>query len=400
MKIKVAVLFGGESVEHEVSIISAKQAMEALDSEKYEIIPVYISKNRDLYCGPELRDLNEYKNMDALLKKVPQVVLVKKNQTVTIEPVKKGLFTKAINTIDVIVPVVHGTNGEDGTLQGYLEMLKVPYAGCDVVAAAVGQDKVVMKHMFETGHLPMTPWFWLYGHEFDSRKTEYLVKANELGYPLVLKPACLGSSVGIVIAHNDEEFIAGVEEAGAFDFKIVVEKMVENLREINCSVLGSCFSAKASVLEEVGKNDEILSYQDKYQGGGSKGAKSQGSKGMASTTRIVPAQISAEETNKIQALALEAFHLLGSSGVCRIDFMMNDQTKEIMINEINTIPGSLAFYLWSPMDVDFTALMDELIRIALERYRKKEKMTFSYDTNLLKNYTESRGKGTKGNKLK
>lgn len=398
MKIKVAVLFGGESVEHEVSIISAKQAMEALDSEKYEVIPVYISKNRDLYCGEELRDLRQYKDMNALLSKVPQVVMVKKNQIVTIEPVKKGLFTKPINTVDVVIPVVHGTNGEDGTLQGYLEMLKVPYAGCDVVAAAVGQDKVVMKHMFETAKLPMTPWFWLYGHEFESKKTEILAKANELGYPLVLKPACLGSSVGIVIAHNDEEFIAGIEEAGSFDFKIVVERMVEHLREINCSVLGSCFNAKASVLEEVGKNDEILSYQDKYQGGGSKGSKSQASKGMASTTRIVPAQLSDEQTVMIQNLALEAFHLLGSSGVCRIDFMMNDKTKEIMINEINTIPGSLAFYLWSPVDVNFTNLMDELIKIALERYRKKEKMTFSYETNLLKNYSESRG--TKGSKSK
>ncbi|MEF9893362.1 MAG: D-alanine--D-alanine ligase family protein [Anaerorhabdus sp.] len=398
MKIKVAVLFGGESVEHEVSIISAKQAMEALDTEKYEIIPIYISKSRDLYCGEELRDLTQYKDMDALLAKVPQVVLVKKNQTVTIEPVKKGLFTKAINTIDVVVPVVHGTNGEDGTLQGYLEMLKIPYAGCDVVAAAVGQDKVVMKHMFETAKLPITPWFWFYGHEFEDKKDEYLNKAKELGYPLVLKPACLGSSVGIVIAHNEEEFIEGLEEAGTFDFKIVVEKMVDNLREINCSVLGSCFSAKASVLEEVGKNDEILSYKDKYQGGGSKGAKSQGSKGMASTTRIVPAPVSEEQTKKIQELALEAFHLLGSSGVCRIDFMMNGKTDEIMINEINTIPGSLAFYLWSPVDVDFTALMDELIRIALERHRKKEKMTFSYDTNLLQNYSESGSKGAKGSK--
>ncbi|MFV0479338.1 MAG: D-alanine--D-alanine ligase family protein [Anaerorhabdus sp.] len=394
MKLKVAVFFGGESVEHEVSIISAKQAMEALDKDKYEVIPIYISKNREMYYGAKLLDLTQYKNMTTLLSKVQQVTLVKKNQKVIIEPVKKGLFSKELNTVDVAVPVVHGTNGEDGVLQGYLEMLRLPYVGCDVVSAAVGQDKVMMKVMFEKANLPMTPWFWVYAHQFKEKQSEILNQAQDLGYPLVLKPACLGSSVGIVIAHNEEEFIEGMKEAGSFDFKVVVEKMVENLREINCSVLGSCFSSRASVLEEVGKKDEILSYQDKYQGG-SKGSKSSGSKGMASTTRIVPAPLNENQTKKIQKLALKAFQVLGTSGVCRIDFMMNGQTEEIMINEINTIPGSLAFYLWSPQGVDFTMLMDELIQVALDRYRRKEKMTFSYDTNLLQNYSES---GTKGSK--
>lgn len=398
MKIKVAVFFGGESVEHEVSIISAKQAMEALDPDKYEIIPIYISKSRDFYCGEELRDLSQYKDMKALLTKVPQVTLVKRDQKVFIEPVKKGLFTKPINTIDIAIPVVHGTNGEDGTLQGYLEMLKLPYAGCDVISAAVGQDKVVMKHILENSNIPMTPWFWLYAHEFETRKEEYIKKANDLGYPLVLKPACLGSSVGIVIAHNEEEFVAGIDETGSFDFKVVVEKMVPNLREINASVLGSCFSAQVGELEEVAKNDEILSYKDKYQGGSKSTKDTSGSKGMASTSRIVPAAVSEDETVKIKELALEVFKVLGSSGVCRIDFMMNGETHDIMVNEINTIPGSLAFYLWSPVGIDFTKLMDELVKIALDRHRRKEKMTFSYDTNLLENYSESGSKGSKGAK--
>ncbi|MEG0077233.1 D-alanine--D-alanine ligase family protein [Anaerorhabdus sp.] len=398
MKIKVAVFFGGESVEHEVSIISAKQAMEALDPEKYEIIPIYISKSRDFYCGEELRDLSQYKDMKALLAKVPQVSLIKREQKVYIEPVKRGLFTKPINTIDVAIPVVHGTNGEDGTLQGYLEMLKLPYAGCDVIAAGVGQDKVMMKHILENSKIPMTPWFWLYAHEFDSKKDEYIKKAKKLGYPLVLKPACLGSSVGIVIAHNEEEFVAGIEETGSFDFKVVVEKMVPNLREINASVLGSCFSAQVGELEEVAKNDEILSYKDKYQGGSKSTKDTSGSKGMASTSRIVPAPVSEEETQKIKELALDVFKVLGSSGVCRIDFMMDGETHKIMVNEINTIPGSLAFYLWSPMGIDFTKLMDELVKVALDRHRRKEKMTFSYDTNLLENYSESGSKGSKGAK--
>ena len=228
MKLKVAVFFGGESVEHEVSIISAHQAIENLDQNKYEIIPIYISKNREFYTGEELLDLNNFADMNILMKKLTQITLVKRKNKVMIEPVNKGLFSKTINTIDVAMPVVHGTNGEDGSLQGYLEMLKLPYTGCTTIPAGVGQDKIFMKSILAYHHLPLVDWFWIYGHEMETKKDEILAKVHEIGYPVILKPACLGSSIGIETAYNDEEFIEAVEETSKYDFKVIIERLVKN----------------------------------------------------------------------------------------------------------------------------------------------------------------------------
>ena len=395
MKIRVAVLFGGESVEHEVSIISASQAMNALNPEKYEVVPVYISKDRDFYSGPELRNVQTFTDMNTLKKNVPLVHLVKKDGKVVVEPLKKSFFKKTEEVvIDLAIPVMHGTNGEDGSIQGLLEMLKLPYAGCDVIAAGCGQDKSVMKHMLENSGLPLCPWTWIYGCDYDENKAEIKAKVAELGYPVVLKPACLGSSVGIVIAHNEDELDAAVEEAGQYDEKIVIEQMVQNLREINCSVLGVHFECRPSVLEEVTKGAEILDFKDKYLGSGkTKGAKSQG---MASASRIVPAPISEEMTEEIQSLAVKTFKVLGSSGVCRIDFMINDATGQVYVNEINTIPGSLAFYLWKEAGMSFTELMDALVKQAIDRQRRREKRITSFDSNILSNFSASSAKGVKG----
>ena len=395
MKIRVAVLFGGESVEHEVSIISASQAMNALNPEKYEVVPVYISKDRDFYSGPELRNVQTFTDMNTLKKNVPLVHLVKKDGKVVVEPLKKSFFKKTEEVvIDLAIPVMHGINGEDGSIQGLLEMLKLPYAGCDVIAAGCGQDKSVMKHMLENSGLPLCPWTWIYGCDYDENKAEIKAKVAELGYPVVLKPACLGSSVGIVIAHNEDELDAAVEEAGQYDEKIVIEQMVQNLREINCSVLGDHFECRPSVLEEVTKGAEILDFKDKYLGSGkTKGAKSQG---MASASRIVPAPISEEMTEEIQSLAVKTFKVLGSSGVCRIDFMINDTTGQVYVNEINTIPGSLAFYLWKEAGMSFTELMDALVKQAIDRQRRREKRITSFDSNILSNFSASSAKGVKG----
>ncbi len=397
MKLKIAVFFGGESVEHEVSIISAHQAMEALDRDKYDIIPIYIGKNRRFYYSELLNDIASFKDLEALKEKCTQVVLVQEGSTVVMKPAKPGLFNnKPITSIDVAIPVVHGTNGEDGTLQGMLEMLKLPYAGCDVVASAIGQDKVLQKLALSGSGLPITKWFWCYGHEMDENPKQILEQVHKLLYPVILKPACTGSSVGICVAHNDQEYIRCFEETSQYDFKVITEKLVKPLREINCSVMGDCFKAQASVLEEVGTNnpDEFLDYKDKYQGGG-KSAKGEASKGMASTSRIVPARLSDEQTKMIQDMALKTFRVLGSSGVCRIDFMMDAESKTVYVNEINSIPGSLAFYLWQESGMSFSALMDELIRLALERERRRSRMTFSYDTNLLSTYSASGAKGVK-----
>lgn len=396
MSIKVAILFGGESCEHEISCISANQAIHALNKDKYDVIPVYISKQRQMYTGDELFDLSNYKDLNNLIAKLKQVVMIKKDNKVLLEPVKTGLFSKTISEIDICMPIMHGTNGEDGTIQGYLEMLKIPYTGCDVISAGIGQDKVIMKHILQNSGIPICPWFWLYGHEFQDNQQEYLNKANKLGYPVIIKPANLGSSIGIEIAHNDQEFIDGIINASNYDSKIVVERIVSNLIEVNCSCLGSRFKVQASALELVGKSDEILSFNDKYLPNGSKSSKMGNSKGMASASRIVPAPLDDKMTNKIKALALETFKVLGASGVCRIDFMIDGDNNEVYVNEINTIPGSLSFYLWEPCGIKFDQLLDELISIAIDNQRRKEKMTFSFDTNILTNYSSGGVKGNKG----
>ncbi len=388
MKIKVAVMFGGQSVEHEVSIISALQAIEALDKNKYEVIPVYISKNSEFYSDQSLLDIESYKDLDALVKNVPQVYLYKDKNNAYLNNVKQGFFKSKPQLIDIVVPVMHGTNGEDGKLQGYLEMLNVPYAGSDTTASAIGQDKVIMKHVFQNSGLPIVKWFWFYGHTFNDNQQLFLDQANKLGYPVVIKPANLGSSIGISIVKNDAEFIEGVLGAIEFDEKIVVEKGVENLREVNCSVLGDIYSLDTSVIEEVG-GTEFLSFDDKYLSG-SKSSKSQG---MASTKRDVPANLDSDLEAKVYDLSKKVVSVLGSSGVCRIDFLLDSKTNELFINEINSMPGSLAFYLWQEKNVSFTQIMDSLIKQAIDRERRKSQMTFTYDSNILSNYSAGGSKG-------
>ena len=401
MKLNIAVFFGGESVEHEVSIISAHQAIEALDKNKYNVIPVYISKERKLYVSDLLKDMSNYKDLKHLISQCTQVSITSEDNRVVIRPVKPSLFgPKELGTIDVAIPVMHGTNGEDGTIQGFFEMLKVPYAGCDLYGAAIGQDKVLQKNVLSDNNLPITNWFWVYGSEMDTHQSEILDKVHRLIYPVIIKPARTGSSVGISIAHNDEEYLACFDEARQYDEKIITEKVVKPMREINCSVVGDSYSCVASVLEEVSSvsQDELLSFSDKYLGGG-KSSKSQGSKGMASTARIVPAPLTDEQTRLVQQLAKETFRVLGTSGVCRIDFLMDADTKKVYVNEINTIPGSLAFYLWQAAGVSFSELMDKLVELALDRERRRSKMTFSYETNILSNFSASSAKGSKGSKM-
>ena len=401
MKLNIAVFFGGESVEHEVSIISAHQAIEALDKNKYNVIPVYVSKERKLYVSDLLKDMSNYKDLKHLISQCTQVSITSEDNRVVIRPVKPSLFgPKELGTIDVAIPVMHGTNGEDGTIQGFFEMLKVPYAGCDLYGAAIGQDKVLQKNVLSDNNLPITNWFWVYGSEMDTRQSEILDKVHRLIYPVIIKPARTGSSVGISIAHNDEEYLACFDEARQYDEKIITEKVVKPMREINCSVVGDSYSCVASVLEEVSSvsQDELLSFSDKYLGGG-KSSKSQGSKGMASTARIVPAPLTDEQTRLVQQLAKETFRVLGTSGVCRIDFLMDADTKKVYVNEINTIPGSLAFYLWQAAGVSFSELMDKLVELALDRERRRSKMTFSYETNILSNFSASSAKGSKGSKM-
>ena len=258
MKLTIGVMFGGESVEHEISIISAIQAMEAIDKERYDVIPIYISKEKHLYSGEQLKNLNAYKDLEKVKKTATLITLTRISNKVVVKPLKKGVFFKSKN-IDLMIPIVHGSNTEDGTIAGYLQTLGVPFVGSDVIASGVGQDKIFFKHVLENSGLPIVPWFWFYGKNYELNKENILIKAKDLGFPVVVKPATLGSSIGIVIAHNAQEFEDAILSAMMYDKKILVEKKVDDLLEINCSTLHQKGEYKASVCEEVMKTDEILS---------------------------------------------------------------------------------------------------------------------------------------------
>lgn len=399
MQIKVGVIFGGESVEHEVSVISACQAMEYIDQEKYEIVPIYISKDRTWYTGKMLMDIDIYKDFDDLKKYAKEVTLVKKGDRFVLMATT-GMFRKEITDVDVMFPIVHGNNVEDGSIQGYLESIGIPYVGSNVLGSAIGQDKVVMKQIFSSANLPIVDYTWFYENEYNENKENILKNIKKIGYPVVVKPATLGSSVGITFVKNEKEINKAIDEALKYDVKVIIEKAVEDLTEVNCSVLGDYKHQETSALEEVLSDNELLTYTDKYIGSGKgklKGGLKNGSKGMASASRIIPAKIDKKIQDEIVKVSKEVFKLLNLSGVCRIDFLIDKKNNKVYINEPNTIPGSLAFYLWTPVGKKYETLLTDMINIAIKNYKEKKKKTYSFDSNILKNFNGI--KGAKG-KLK
>ncbi len=397
MKTNIAVFFGCRSVEHEVSIISAVQAMRSINREKYDVTPVYVTKDGEMYSGEALLTIEEYRNMPELLKKSKKVFFVREKNSVLMKYEASGIFaSKKAVQIDVAFPVVHGTNCEDGTIQGYLEYLGIPYVGCDVLSSAVGMDKAVFKDVLKNAGLPVLDCICFRAREYMSNKENIISEITEkIGFPLIIKPVNLGSSVGITKVNTHNELDDAITLALSFADKILVEHAVTAIREINCSVLGDTDSCIASVCEEPFMNDEILSYEDKYMGNSKNGGQS---KGMASLGRKIPADLPEEKSNEIKELSCKIFKAIGASGVVRIDFIIDNDTDTVYANEINTIPGSLAFYLWEASGIKYPELCDRLIELAFRRQRNRENITYTIDTNILSGVSFGT-KGSKGAKL-
>lgn len=395
--IKLGVIFGGESVEHEVSIISAIQAMNKMDSEKYEVIPIYITKDREWYTGKSLKDIEVYQDLDLLKRYSKNVVLYYKKGRFVLQ--SKGLFKRTIEEIDMAFPIVHGTNVEDGALQGYLKSIGIPFVGSDVSSAAIAQDKIFQKQIYQSSNIPTTDFVWFFDSEYLDDSDKIIKKVEKLKYPVMVKPATLGSSVGINKAHNKEELIRAIEDAITYDSKVIVEEVVENLTEVNISVLGNYEHMQYSVIEQVMTDNELLTYEDKYIGGSKKN--NGASKGMASASRKIPADIPEKLKEEVQNIALDVFKTLNCSGDVRIDFLIDMKKKKVYVNEINSIPGSLAFYLWEPIDKEYPELLDEMINIAIKDYKKKVNKVHSFNTNILQGFSGTKGlKGLKGAKNK
>ena len=395
MKTRVAVIFGGHSVEHEVSIISGLQALAALDGEKYEAFPLYISKDNRFYVGENLKEIASFRDMPTCLTEATRVLPIPGEQGVELVryPMKK-FGNNVVGGFDVAIPVVHGTNVEDGTLMGYLEMLGVPYASCDVTSSALGMDKYAMKAALRQAGVPVLEAKLYTGKEYAVDNDRVVAEIEEaIGYPVIVKPVNLGSSVGISKAKDRASLIDALDLAVSFADRVLVERAVPNLREINCAVLGDYETARPSACEEPLNAEDILTFGDKYLSGG--GGKSGGSKGMTDLKRRCPAELPEGMTEQVQALAVQTFKALGCLGVARIDFLNDKETGELWVNEINTIPGSLSFYLWQEVGLSFPALMDELVSLAFKRQREREALTFTYESNILSG-TSFGTKGSKG----
>ena len=404
MKIKVALLFGGKSTEHDISVISALQAYNNINKEKYDVYPIYVTRENELLWGVNTGNIRAYRNIDCLIKNSFPVALIRRGDRVKLVKTAPKLFEKTeITDIDVAFPVVHGTNTEDGTLQGFCQMLDLPYVGCDVLSSAVGMDKYLTKVVLRDAGIPVLDAMKISIAEYNA-DPDAIVSAIEarFGYPVIVKPINCGSSIGISKASDRDALCESLADAFNYAENIVVERAIVALREINCSVVGDSRGAKASECEEPVGSDEILSFNDKYVAGAKGGAKTGGSKGsagMASLKRKIPAPISDEMREYVRSTAVKAFLALGCSGVSRIDFLLDGETGEVFFNEINTIPGSLSFYLWEPLGVKYPELLDELISLALAGYRRRASLTYSFQSSVLQSADFSGTKGAKSSKM-
>lgn len=396
-KIRAGVFFGGPSVEHEVSVITAMQVLQALSADKYQAIPVYVAKDGTFYTGEDLSTLEHYRDIPAMLSKATPVLLTRQGKDAVLVPAKPRRFGKnPVWVLDVALPIFHGTGGEDGVMQAHFERLGLPYTGPDVTSSAIGMDKWASKALFQLNNLPCLKGICLRKSDYYQDPEQALLQLErELGYPMVIKPTNLGSSVGIHKCRERASLQEGLEDAFLYGMSVLAEPCVAHLREINCAVLGDQESARASVCEEPLNATDILTYADKYQSGGK--SKSGGSKGMQSLSRQIPAPIPPELTQRIQQLAVDAFRAINASGCSRVDFLMDNETRQVWINEINTIPGSLAFYLWEASGLSFPALLEEMISLALKRTREQAMLHRSFDTNLLQ--TASLGGSKTGRKV-
>ena len=403
MKLRLAVVFGSRTCEHDVSIISALQAAQNADRNEYDVMYVYIDKSGEWYTGERLSDIAFYRNFDprAVVRVLPMGVNGKLR---LMQHPDDKLFPigrlRQIAEADVVLPVMHGMNGEDGTLQGMLELWGVPYTSAGVLGSALGMDKIAMKRMFKAYGLPVLDDTTVDRAEWKKNRKAVIERVkNTLPFPVYVKPANLGSSIGINRADDEVGLENAIDIAVSYDRRVLIEKGVSDLMEINCSVLGYAGEAEASVTEMPVRWTDFLSFEEKYLRGAKGGAKG-GSKGMTSLDRQMPAPISAEMTKTVETLAVAAFNALDCKGVCRIDFLVDKATNENFIGEINTIPGSLSFYLWEAKGVKFSELIDKMVEYAILANAERNENVFSYSSSILNGAAGAKGtKGVKGTKF-
>lgn len=391
----IVVAFGGVSPEHEVSVLTAMQAISALKDKGHQIRPLYISKSGQWYTGQPLLELESYEDLDQLTAQATPCTFSHDDMgyPVLLETESRWFSKPQRHRIRAVIVAFHGSEGENGSFQGTCEMYNIPYTGSGVFASSIGMNKVKAKQLCAQHHIPVVDGVHFVESEWVAQREQFVEDIESIGYPVIIKPVTLGSSIGVQRAESSDELVESVEESFRYDDHLMVEQAIVPLKEINCSVLGTATDHETSVCERPLGKEELLSFEDKYQSDGG-----EGSKGMASQDRIIPADIPEEQTQHIQQMASQVFSVLDASGLARLDFLVNANTGKVYFNEINTIPGSFSFYLWEESEYDMAELMQKLIAIAEKQHQKKNGRVRSYDTNLLSQKAVQGIKGLKGPK--
>jgi len=399
-KMNIAVFFGSRSCEHDVSIVSALQCIEATKAAGFNVTPVYISRDGLWYTGEPLENIETFREFNPMTKGITRVTLdvtANAGDLWAWPPQRAGLFAKVpapLCHIDCVIPVFHGWHGEDGTIQGLLEMANIPYASSSVLGSAIGMDKIAMKQILRGAGFPVLDFVWFTREQLKKERQAVIERVEkEIKYPAFIKPAALGSSIGVSRAKNREELERALDVAASYDRRILVEVGVVHPVEINCAAVGYGEDVRASVCEMPvpSSNDTFLDFWQKYLRNAS--TKGEDSRGMKSLSRVVPAPIGDELTGRIQTMTCDIFKLLDCCGTVRVDFIL-DQNDMLFVNEPNTIPGSLAFYLWKASGLDFPKLIEKMVEDALRAHTDKNSSVFAYDSSILKKVAA----GTKGSK--
>ena len=376
MKLNVGVIFGGKSLEHEMSVITAIQAMDNIDTDKYEIIPIFITKDRQWYTGGALRYIDTYKDLDLLKRYSKRVNLINKDGRYILQ--QNGFIKKEICELHLASPMMHGSSGEDGTIQGYLNLIGIPYVGSNIFSAAVSQDKAFVKQILKSNDIPVLNFVWFGERFYRNKKEELFKQIDNLKYPLILKPATLGSSIGIEIIKRKEEIDSTIERSFNNDTKIIIEEMIEDFIEYNCSVLLTPNGNITSEIEEITTNKEIRSYGDKFIFEDTD---------ESSIKRTCPCKITDKLRKQIEFYSLSVFKILNMRGTARVDFLYDKKTNKLYVNEVNCIPFCFAHHLWETRNISYKELLNILLKDAIDNEVKLQEMTLVMDNDILKKMT-------------
>ena len=378
MKLKIGVIFGGKSLEHEMCIITALQAMDNIDTDKYEVIPIYITKDLVWYSSGCLRYIDSFNNFNLIEKYATKVNLINKKGRYILQTA--GLIKRELTELHLVIPMVHGKGTEDGTIQGYLQMVGIPYVSNNIYSSVICQDKVFTKQLLEHNDIPTIKYVWFFDNEYNKNKEELFKKIDKLEYPLIIKPATLGSSIGIVSVKRKEQLDTAINEVLKYDRKIIVEEQIENVLEYNISMLKTNDKLYISSIEEIETKLEYRDYVDKcnlenYLNG--------------NIVRTTPAKISEKMSEEIIELGKKTINFLNNTGLSRIDFLYDSKKKKLYVDEINSIPSCFSHHLWEEANISYKELFTIMINDTIKNINKDSEMITTMDMDVLKDLKNS-----------